>query len=653
MRLCSIIISFVIVMCTICTVQAQEDIIKTKNANESLRIAQGLVNKGKFEKAKRQINHTIKIKANFAVAYRILGKINFELAAYQEAIDAFEKSFQLDDKISRAAYFECAKSYLRLYLVDLAEFHVMKYEEMKGKRYTNAKMESALEVIYDAELDQVKANIAYLKTIDFSKQLAKPVHLGKNLNTEFDEYLPTITSNGSYMVFTRKHNNEDENIMFSSQRKDNWEEARPMNSRINSEFNEGMAKFRTDGKAFYFSGCNRPGALGGCDLYLAVLEQGDVHHVQRMDGAINSNAWDSQPSISCDGTQMFFTSTREGGFGGSDLWMSFLLPSGEWSNAENLGPEINTAGDEEAPFIATDGVTLYFSSNGHPGQGDEDIFMTKRISENKWMAPTNLGFPINSPCKEIGFYVKGDSKTAFFASSRPGGEGMLDLYQVELPLHLRPDEMVHIEGFVYDQTSQEPVSTKVKIIRSYDNFEITTDDDGKFFTCLSGNKGYSFQIDAKGYKYFVQANFLAAQDNELPLLVKIPLNPIENKIVSRGPAPAKPKKETEERRVQFFFGFDSHELKDETIIDLEELSKIILLDPDWQIEVIGYADNVGEVAYNKKLSEQRAANIVNYLVDAGIPASKVIKKEGRGSDLELNVEENRKLSRRVDVVIKK
>ena len=111
--------------------QNKAGFVKTKNANESLKIAESLINDEQFEKAKKQILHTIKIKDNFAVAYRVLGKINLELALYQEAVDAFEKSFEMDDKLSRAAFFECSKAYLRLFKVELADFHLTKYEQMK------------------------------------------------------------------------------------------------------------------------------------------------------------------------------------------------------------------------------------------------------------------------------------------------------------------------------------------------------------------------------------------------------------------------------------------------------------------------------------------------------------------------------------------
>ncbi len=624
--------------------------VKTNSAKESLQIAQGLVNKGKLKKAKRQIQHCIKIKPNFAVAYRVLGNINLELSLHEKAVEAFEKSFELDDKISRAAYFECAKAYMHLYKIDLAQFHLTKYEQMKGTRYANAKLESALEIIYDDELEFMKSNVAFLNEIDFDNAVAETVHLGKTINSSYDEYLPTITSDGNYLVFTRKINNQDENIFFSALQDGQWTPPRQMNDRINSEFNEGMAKFRTDGKAFYFSACERPGAMGGCDVYLAVLENGNVHHVERLQGYINSDFWDSQPSVTCDGKTIYFASTREGGHGGSDIWVSHLRKNGQWGQPVNLGPDVNTPRDEEAPFIATDGKTLYFTSTGLPGQGDGDLFMTQRAGKNRWTTPKNMGYPINSPTKEIGLYVQGDGKTAYFASARPGGQGMLDLYSVELPLHLRPDPMVHIDARIFDAETEEPISTEVKILRNDETYYAKSDKEGKFFTCLPGNKGYSFLIEDHRFENFVQANFLPAQDNALPLLVKIPLVS-KKKAVVQSIIP----KESMEKRVQFFFGFGSSDLTDETYYELDDLVQMLNKDPDWEIEIVGYTDNVGDINFNRKLSKERAEHIAGYLIEKGIPETKVIKKEGRGalSTKGAMNEDDQKMNRRVDVVLRK
>jgi hypothetical protein len=141
-----------------------------------------------------------------------------------------------------------------------------------------------------------------------------------------------------------------------------------------------MAKITVCGRTVYFSACAWENVQGGCDVYEADFDTeistfGVVDEVRPTKG-INSKKWDSQPAISCDAKTMFFASNREGGQGGTDIWMSTLGTDGIWDPPTNLGPSINTAGDEEAPYIAPDGITLYFSSDGHPGFGEADIFRT-------------------------------------------------------------------------------------------------------------------------------------------------------------------------------------------------------------------------------------------------------------------------------------
>ena len=239
------------------------------------------------------------------------------------------------------------------------------------------KKKSALELEYDERLVNRKINLAYIATQDMTESSAQ--NLGKNFNTEDDDYIPTISNDGQTIIFTRRDiKNGKEDIYINHRTNENeWSKSTALKS-INTDRNEGMAKFATHSKAFYFVGCHREDAEGVCDIYKAKYENGNVKDISRPQGNLNSDKWDSQPSVSCDGTKMYFSSIRKGGFGGADIYVSYLSPSGIWSEPENLGRQINTPGDEEAPFIAPDGQTLYFTSNGHPGQGEGDIYISRK-----------------------------------------------------------------------------------------------------------------------------------------------------------------------------------------------------------------------------------------------------------------------------------
>lgn len=628
--------------------QDYKDFRDTNNAKESLRIAERFMNKGKINAAIKQLEHTVKIKKNFAIAHRLLGKTYLDTGQFKKAIKALEQSFEIDDKLSRAALFECGEAYFKLGDPELAMYFFNRYEKMKDNNYTNVKKESGLEITYDLMLEERKMNCDYVFNLDKSMIIDEPYNLGKNINSKYDEYLPTITSDGKKLVFTRKLKDINEDIYLSYRDGENWKKGKAYGNSLNTDENEGMARFEMHGKAFYFSGCMREDTEGGCDIYKATLKDDEIIEVSRLEGNLNSHEWDSQPSISCDGTKMFFSSTRKDGIGGGDIYLSSLMPNGDWGIPSNLGATINTKGDEEAPFIANDGKTLYFTSTGHPGQGDGDLFVS-RFKNGIWTKPENLGYPINSTGKEIGMYVQGNGKTAYFASERMNGTGGLDIYTFELPEELRPIPMVHLEGFVNNEETKEPIETTIIISNSEDKFTAQSDETGWFFLCVPGNKGYSFQINEKGYEYFIDAQFLDAQDNTSNNIIKLPLIPknnVKTVAVRKGSS-------VREKRVQFFFDFDSFDLTQKAELELKELSKLLNREKEWKVEVVGYADNSGSAGYNKKLSEKRAKAIVSFLSEYGVTIETVIKTEGLGSIASAPNNDTSSQSRRVDVVLRK
>ncbi|MEM1322198.1 MAG: OmpA family protein [Bacteroidota bacterium] len=629
--------------------QPSKDFVETNSAKKSLRAAQAFINSGEYRKAEKQLRHTIKIKDDFAVAFLELGRVYMQMGKYALAIENLEMSFELDEKMSRAAFFECGEAYFKSDNVEMANYFYGRYEEMKGQSYANKQKESGLEISYDLLLRERQDNCAYIAQLDTTNSYDRPQNLGSNVNSGYDDYLPTITSDGLQLVFTRQEKNDNENVYICNYKKGQWGQSRSFGSTINTKKNEGMAKFETHGRAFYFAGCMRSDTEGGCDIYRASLDHGEVTEVKRLEGHLNSTFWDSQPTITCDGQAMYFSSTRKEGLGGADLWVSYLMDNGDWSLPQNLGPAINTPGDEEAPFISSDGQTLYFSSTGHAGQGDGDLFIARKVN-GQWTQVSNMGFPINSPAKEMGFYVQGNGKTAYISSARKGGKGGLDIYKVELPLHLRPDAMVHVEGRVYDAETREPIAARtVRIGSKQQKWEVSADENGWFFICLPGNKGYSFQIEVPGYDYFIEAQFLESQDNVAPILVKLPLTPQnmpKPEFVSKGI-------EIREKRIQLFFEFDSYNISESTENELKALINLLQKEEDWMVEVVGYADNIGASSYNQKLSEKRAKAIVDYLKQSGITINKVVRNEGLGSLNQNNTENERLRSRRVDVILRK
>ena len=300
-----------------------------------------------------------------------------------------------------------------------------------------------------------------LKCIAFRRNaMANPVpftprNMGPNVNSRDDEYLPTLTANGRMLLFTR-YNREsmEEDFYFCRWIDGKWSKAVRMAEPLNSDDNEGAGCISQDGRILYFTACGRPDGAGRCDLYISYRKGGGWSQPQNLGPAINSSGWESQPSLSIDGQTLYFVSDRKGGQGGMDIWCSHLV-EGRWTSPVNLGPTINTPGDEKSPFIAFDNHRLFFSSNGHVGMGGMDLFVCRKINDTTWSEPENLGFPINTSGDESSLIVSPDGSTAIFA--RPGhlnanpsdslsaGEGGLDLYSFALPEPIRPEPIVYKE----------------------------------------------------------------------------------------------------------------------------------------------------------------------------------------------------------------
>ncbi len=624
--------------------------IETQNALESLKIAQTLINQEKYEKARFQLQETIRMKKDFAVAYRELGKVLLKLEEYQQAAKDLETSFELDAKLSRSAYFECGEAYFKSGVFDEALKYFQKYKELEEEKFTNSKKESGLEQDYNIQAPIRIQNIEYIKAHPPTQVKEHPTHLGNDINTKKDEYFPYLSAREGHLLFTRKGKYSDENIHVSALKKEKWGRASRL-SDINTEMNEGMAKLSTNERALYFAACFWEGTEGGCDLYAAEYDEGDVSNPQIIEGAINSSSWDSQPVVSCDGQHLYFSSTRPGGYGGADIYLSIKQSNGDWGKPQNLGPEINTPGDEEAPFIAQDGLTLYFTSNGWPGYGDGDIFISKKFKSG-WQAPKNLGFPINTQFKEFGLFLSPNAQTAYYASAREGGQGGLDLYSFEMPETFRPEEMLLVSGQIKNASDGEPIETVIDITPEVGRV-ISSDEKGWFFTCLPTKKVYAFQVDEPGFEFFMEAMLLEGQEGNNSISLEFELTPegseapaqAQSRVVAPSFKPL-PTAGIIEKNYKIFFGFDEAEINFTNEQFLKDVIRDMAGHINWEVEIVGYADASGNAEYNKKLSERRATAVYNYLTGKGVVIDNV-KYEGRGSGASGDDKQNRRVEIRL------
>lgn len=438
-----------------------------------------------------------------------------------------------------------------------------------------------------------------------------PQPLRGGINTdEHHEYFPSISVDGQRLLFTRNVFRRNEDFYESIRGEDgNWSAARPVKS-LNSDYNEAAQTVSADGSLIVFTSCGKPNGFGGCDLYYSEKTNGRWSPVKNMGRNVNSTAWDSHPTLSADGKLLFFSSTRPGGLGASDLWGSARNENGVWSPAVNLGKTLNTKKKDEFPFFHPDGRTLFFTSNGHPGMGDMDIFQVQ-LDNNRWSAPRNLGYPINTPDEETNLTVSMDGKEAFFSKREGGAESKssVDIYTFTLPEAVRPDPSTYLEATVIDARSRAPLVAEVRFRATSDDRPLkpfTTGNDGQFLIVLPSGKNYALTVDLPGYlPYSSQFSLEEGYAPDDPYRLRIELEPADQAELPEAPIVL--------RNVTFASG--SAELLPFSFEELDRLGRLLQNNPDINIEIAGHTDDVGGEDTNLALSEARAEAVYNYLVE--------------------------------------
>ena len=561
------------------------------------------------DEAKRHYRAVVESKSDFfAPAWVNLGKLELYDRNYDEAIKCFETYLELDKRES------------------------------------------------ETELDAKRG----LKIARFRKEaLAHPVpfnpqNLGAAVNSRDDEYLPSLTADGQTLVFTRRfprkatttaNTKEEEDLYVSTLNNGQWSRAERMPEPVNSTDNEGAQCISQDGRIMFYTACNRNDGGGRCDLYMCVNKSGRWSKPRNLGSAVNSGAWEGQPTFSIDGRTLYFVSNRKGGHGGMDIWKT-TFDGGQWTAPENLGPEINTEFDEMSPFIHFDDHTLYFSSNRPEGMGGMDLFVAKRDDNGRWTQPTNLGYPINTEGDDNNLIVSADGRTAIFASQRDGGQGKMDLYSFELPVESRPTVAICFKGRVSNAKDGQPVASDIRIIDLANGTTVAnTSSDGKnglYIVSLPAGKDYAFHVTANGFLFHsqnVEKNNENGNEQWQPVTVDIALHPIESgeRIALRN----------------VFFETGRWEILPESEYELAKVVDLLTKNPTLKIELGGHTDNVGRPEANQRLSEQRAKAVYDYLINKGIPSNRLsYKGYGETQPVATNdTDEGRRENRRTEIKV--
>ncbi len=580
---------------------------------------------------------------------------SFRWGKYEKVIDYYKGTLKKDPNNGKANYF-LAESYRLSNRIKESEPF---YARAKGKGVNpdsvklyyakslqaNAKYSESRAVLEELERttndEKIKSRaqreidgIDYLDKLSQKKSYYKIKNL-EAINTPFTEYAPVYSNNELYFTSSRSNARiyEATGTPFTDIYKAETNGANvnastiaPLPSFINeSNINEGCITFTPDGKTMIFAKGNngkRKGAID-VDLYLSRYRNGQWAEPTPIN--INQpDAWESTPALSPDGRTLYFSSNRKGGFGGLDIYSAQMDGRGRFGRVKNLGPEINTAGEELFPYVSESGK-MFFSSDGHPGYGMLDIFEVKRA--NGKTVVQNLGEPVNSTADDFGIYLfKADR--GFFTSNREGGMGDDDIYTF---INEDPDLKVvnyYLQGITYmtrkDSTLEILPNTKVALLDQEGEVmqDFVTGNDGKFLFRVYENEDYSLLGETDG--------FITKRQSYTTVGKSVPLESLKELVTNITLDTIMVLDRKERNRIfrleNIYFGYDSAVIRKEAARELDKLVTLLNDNSDLKIEMGSHTDSVASDVYNIQLSQRRAEATVNYLIKKGIDPARLVAK---------------------------
>lgn len=588
---------------------AQYDASKiNKKAVELYEQAQRRIESENYATAAGLLQQAISLDKHYVDAYLVLADVFGKIKNYNSSIQNFEAAFAIDSVYTLEDKYSYAKQ-----LAGAGQFEkaLAAINELMTKRPSKNPVVT--------ERREIRRR-AYQFAVDYEKEhpvknyVFAPQNLGSGVNTGESEYFPTLSIDGKELIFTRRLNDRNEDFYSSSFNNNNWENAQPLEGKINTPQSEAAQSVSADGQWMVFTAKDRADSYGGYDLYFSQYTPwgwGDAVNL----GNVNSEQWDSQPCLSPDKRDLYFASRRFGGFGGIDIYVCHLKPNGKWTEPENLGGAVNTPGDDQCPFIHADNQTLYFVSNGWQGYGENDIFFVRKGNNGTWSKPMNLGYPINTIDDEGTLFIAADGKTAYYASDRSDSKGGLDIYTFELRQDIRPYKTLWVKGHVKDAKTNKELAATVQLIDLASHqviSEVKTDETGYYFLTLPVGKDYDFTVNRQGYLFYSDNFLMIGRSPDSTYEKDILLQPIVTNaaIVLRN----------------VFFDVNKFELKPESQVELDKVVQLLNDNPSLKIEISGHTDNVGKPSDNLTLSNNRAKAVVDYLVGKNIVATRLTAK---------------------------
>jgi len=597
-----------------------------------------LVLRRRYDDALEKFEASVKRDENFLEAYKKWAQL---LQNKGEMDEALEVAIIGDEKSSAHRDFRADFGWqITNIYVKLGRFEegIEKFKNSLG--YFSSDFKSSAS--YKAMLEQLKfieKEMANAKAIDKEK-LAVP------LNKFHLQYFPVLTADSKRILFTKRdgvERSDHEDIFTSHWEGDEWSMPEALGENINTIYNEGTCSISADGNILIYTSCDAPDSYGSCDLYIAYKINGEWREPINMGEKVNSRYWDSQPSLSADGSILFFSSNRRGGYGGNDIYYSTRLKNGEWSEPINVGESINTKYDEVSPFIYFNNELLFFASNGHMGFGGMDLFNSKIVKGN-FEKPENLGYPINDHRDQLALFITAQRDYAYYTENSLKN-GVLErsfLYRFAFPREIDLGERLIVTGGkVMNEKTGEPISATLALVNLENDstmYEFKSEGDSGKFMMIYPDKAFSgLYVEKKGF---------------LPKIYNVEKDSLKN--IKGMKIGLKPLASGEQFLFEnVFFDFDKAELKPESISSLSRLKRFLEENAQVNIVIEGHTDNIGEHDYNQDLSMRRAESVREYLVENGISKDRLaVKGWGDKKPILPNTNQaNRAKNRRIEIVI--
>jgi len=454
-------------------------------------------------------------------------------------------------------------------------------------------------------------------------------------NTGNDDFAPAPTNHGRMLIITSDRGGEQQ--LYSMERtSDGWSEPRKLRGDVNDATHVGSAALSSDGQTMIFAAYEHDVATTGrTDLYMASKRNGSWEQVQNLGGVVNSDAYDSQPTITADGRTLYFVSDRPGGKGGTDIYWSSWTSKG-WSVARPV-EGVNTASNEMSPVIAADGSTLTFASDRSGGSGGYDIYAS---TVNNGLA-TNVkwaGAEINTSADELFYTSIPNSNQAYFTRASANGD-YDNFLAVPNPFPSQPVTLV--EGTVRDANTKDPLGADLVVTDLSTGkavAQLRSDDrDGSYFVTLTPGRRYSVTAKRAGYLFHSEQYDVPPNAEGKTIRKDIDLSPLQG----GG------------ERLLVFFDYDKAELKTESYPELERVIELMRDNPAIKMTFEGHTDDQGSDDYNMDLSKRRAKAVMDYVVNGGIDKGRV-HSEGFGESRPLaqgTTDEARAMNRRVEMKV--